>query len=184
MRKRIILLSAVALLALPPTCAARAPKDDGYDAAAKLVENHYKVKRKNVSLLARAAIKGGRAAARIASSSIPELAEAGSVRLAVFEDQDFSRPAPGTPFMGALRAALPAEWSPLVQLLSPEDDEQTYVYMREAGEKFKLLVVQIGRRDAAVLEIKLRPETLVKLIQDPDILGKTLTDEAGAAAPQ
>jgi hypothetical protein len=35
-----------------------------------------------------------------------------------------------------------------------------------------------------VLEIKLKPETLVKLIQDPEVLGKTLTDEAGAAAPR
>lgn len=184
MRKRIVLLSAVALMALPVTVAARAPKEEGYGGAVKLVETHYKVKRKKVPLLARAAIKGGRAAARIASGSIPELAEAGSVRLAVFEDQDFSRPAAGVPFMSALRATLPAEWSPLVQLLSPGDHEQTYVYVREAGEKFKLLVVQIGRRDAAVLEIKLRPETLAKLIQDPDVLGKTLADEAGAAAPQ
>jgi hypothetical protein len=183
MRKRIILLSAVALLALPPTCAARAPKD-GYEEAVKLVETHFKVRRKNVPLLARAAIKGGRAVARIASGSIPELAEAGSVRLAVFEDQDFSRTALGASFMSALQTTLPAEWSPLVQLLSPEDGEQTYVYMREAGEKFKLLVVQIGRRDAAVLEIKLRPETLVRLIQDPDVLGKTLAEEAGAAAPE
>lgn len=184
MRERIVLLSAVAVMALPLMSMARAPKEEGYDGAVKLVETHYKVKRKKVPLLARAAIKGGRAAARIASGSIPELAEAGSVRLAVFEDQDFSRPATGIPFMSALRATLSAEWSPLAQLLSPGDHEQTYVYMREAGEKFKLLVVRIGRRDAAVLEIKLKPETLVRLIQDPDVLGKTLTDEADAAAPQ
>jgi hypothetical protein len=184
MRKRLILLSAVALLALPPTCAARAAKDDGYEGAVRLVATHFKVKRKSVPLLARAAVKSGRAVARIASRSIPELAEAGCVRLAVFEDQDFSRPAPGAPFMSALRATLSAEWSPLVQLLSPEDGEQTYVYMMEAGERFRLLVVQIGRRDAAVLEIKLRPETLVRLIQDPDVLGKTLTDEAGSATPE
>jgi hypothetical protein len=184
MRERIILLSAVALMALPLPSTARALKDEGYDGAVKLVETHYKVRRKKAPLLARAAIKGGRVAARIASSSIPELSEARSVRLAVFEDQDFSRPATGVPFMSALRATLSAEWSPLVQLLSPGDHEQTYIYMREAGEKFKLLVVHIGRRDATVLEIKLRPETLVKLIQDPEVLGKTLADEAGAAAPQ
>ena len=184
MRVSMVLLSAVALMALPVAPAARAPKEEGYDGAVKLVETHYGVKRKKVPLLARAAIKGGWAAARIASASIPELAEAGSVRLVVFEDQDFSRPAAGVPFMSTLRATLPAEWSPLVQLLSPGDHEQTYVYMREAGEKFKLLVVHIGRRDAAVLEVKLRPETLAKLIQDPEVMGKTLADEAGAAAPQ
>jgi hypothetical protein len=184
MRERVILLLAATLTVLSITPIARPSKEEGYDGAVKLVETHYKVKRKKVPLLARAAIKGGRAAARIASSSIPELSEAGSVRLTVFEDQDFSRPATGVPFMSALRDALSAEWSPLVQLLSPGDNEQTYVYMREAGEKFRLLVVRIGRRDAAVLEIKLRPETLVKLIQDPDVLGKTLADEAGAGAPQ
>ena len=183
MRKKLILRWAIIILALSLTHTARAVKDDGFDAAVKLVETQYKVKRKSVPLLARAAIKGGRAVARIASSRIPELAEAGSVRLAVFEDQDFSRPAAGTPFMTSLRGALTSEWSALVQLLSPDDGEQSYVYMREAGERFKLLVVNISRRDATVLEIKLRPETLVKLMQDPDVMGKTLANEAGADAP-
>lgn len=183
MHKRLISLWAIIIPALSLTVTVCATKDDGYDGVVKLVETHYKVKRKSVPLPAKAAIKGGRAIARIASSSIPELAEAESVRLAVFEDQDFSRPTVSVPFMTALRATLSTEWSPLVQLLSPDDNEQTYIYMREAGEKFKLLVINIGQRNATVLELKLSPETLIKLIQDPDVMGKTLADEAGNTVP-
>jgi hypothetical protein len=182
MNKRLISRLAIIILALS-TATAGVTKDEGFDGIVRLVETHYKVKRKSVPLLARAAIKGGRAVARIASSSIPELAEAGTVRLAVFEDQDFSRPAASVPFMRALRTRLSTEWSPLVQLFSPDDNEQTYIYIREAGEKFKLLVINIGQRNATVLELKLSPETLIKLIQDPNVMGKSLADEAGRTVP-
>lgn len=183
MHKRLILQLTVMILALSSANATRAAKDDGYDDVVKLVERHYNVKRKDVPLLSRAAIKGGRAIARISSSSIPELAEAGSVHLAVFEDQDFSHPITNVPFMAALRAHLSTEWSPLVQLVSPDDNEQTYIYMREAGEKFRLIAVNISQRNATVLEVKLSPRTLVKLIQDPDVIGETLTKETGSKAP-
>lgn len=183
MRKILTSLLCVILMALSLTQLASATKDDGYDAVVKLVETHYKVKRKNVPLLARAAIKGGRAVARIASSSIPELAEAGSIHLAVFEDQDFSHPTESISFMAALRATLSTEWSPLVETLAPQDDEQSYIYMRGEGDRFKLLVVNIGRRDAAVLEIKLSPETLIKLVHDPEVMGKDLTDSASGNSP-
>jgi hypothetical protein len=183
MHKRLISQLAIIILALSMTRIVGATKDEGYDRVVRLVETHYRVKRKSVPLLMRAAIKGGRTIARIASSSIPELAEAGSVRLAVFEDQDFSRPTASVPFMSPLRATLSTEWSPLVQLISPDDNEQTYIYMREAGEKFKLLVININQRNATVLELKLNPETLIKLIQDPEVMGKTLADEAGSAVP-
>ncbi len=181
MRKRLISQLVIIILALSLTHPVRSAKDEGYDVVVKLVETHYRVKRKSVPLLARAAIKGGRAIARIASSSIPELAEAGSIRLAIFENQDFSHPAGTIPFMTALRAALSPEWSPLVEILLPQDDEQTYIYMREAGDKFKLLVVNIGRRDATVLQVKLSPETLIKLIHDPEVMGKAIADEAGGS---
>lgn len=184
MRKRLISRLAIIILALSAAGnAARAAEDEGFDGVVKLVETHYKVKRKNVPFLTRAAIKGGRVVARIASSSIPELSDAASVHIAVFEDQDFSRAAANVPFITALRSALSKEWSPLVQMLSPEDHEQTYIYLRESGDKFKLMVVNIGERSATVLELKLSAETLIKLMQDPDVMGKTLADEAGSSVP-
>jgi len=71
-----------------------------------------------------------------------------------------------------------AGWSPLIQVTSPKDDEQTYIYLREATEKFNVIVVTIERHEAYVVQVTLSPENLAKLMRAPDEMGETLTVEA------
>jgi hypothetical protein len=67
---------------------------------------------------------------------------------------------------------------PLVQTLSATNQEQVYIYLREAGEKYNVLVITIDERDATVVQVTLSPKNLALLLKDPEGTGKAITEEA------
>ena len=153
-------------------------RGDGFNDAVKIIEQFYHVKHQSIPLLARAAMKAVSTAARIKGGDYKRLAEAGSVRVAIFEDQDFDSRGRIATFKASMRATLEGAWSPLVQTLAPKNEEQTYIYIRDAGDKFHVLVVTIERREATVVEATIAPEILAQLMKDPNEMGKTLTEDA------
>ena len=167
---RFLLVSALCSLVTSTAVA----KGAGFDEAVKLIESHYRVKHKSLPLLARAGIK----ATGIVARRFTRYAEYGSVKLATFEDQDFSAPKGRTDFATALGATLQPEWMPLVKVRLQQDAEQTYIYTKEAGKFFKLLIITIGQRDATAVEMSIAAQKLLLLMREPDSMGKTLTDEA------
>lgn len=176
MKKSIALgFMFVALAVLVPAVQA---KGDDFGAVVKLIEQFYHVKHKGIPFLARAGIKTTTTVARIAGGRKRQLAEAGSVKVAYFEDQDFIPTGSFAGFRTSMGAMLAQSWSPLIQTASPKDGEQTYIYLRDAGEKFKVLVVTIEPREAFVVQVDLSPQALAKLMQDPDEMGKSITAEA------
>jgi hypothetical protein len=183
MRRKLtlkILIAVVAALfnvsATPAHAAGK--KSVEFGDVVKLIESHYRVKHRSVSMLERVGVKAGQVVAR----HYVRYAEYGSVKYATFEDQDFTSPAGGVEFYSAMSSRLQPDWQPLVQVLAPKDGEQTYIYTREAGKLFRLLVVTIGRRDATAVQLEIAPQKLVMLMRDPDAMGKTLTDEAAGDA--
>ena len=175
---RFLVPVAVLLLLLPPQAAVLA-KEVEFKGVVKLVESHYRVKHKSIPLVARMGIKTAQTAVRLAGPrSAARIAEMGSSKIAIFEDQDFSSPSVDVGFATLMRHTLEPEWLPLVLVQVQKGDDQTYIYTKEAGEKFKVLIVQIGRRDGVVLQVDLRPQALVMLMKDPEAVSKTLTDEA------
>ena len=172
-RIHIRIFAVVALLAL--TSAAYAKGDD-FNAVVKMIEQFYGVKHEGIPFLARAGMGAARTAARIKGGTARRLAEAGSVKLAVFEDQKFN--GEFLKFRNTLNAALNETWSPLVQTVSATDNEQVYIYLREAGEKYNVLVITIEQRDATVVQVTLSPENLKLLLKDPEGTGKAITEEA------
>jgi hypothetical protein len=170
-----LLCSALVCIGLASTARART---DGFDAVVKVIEQHYHVKHKGIPFLARAGMKTAKAAARLAGGQKRRLAEAGSVRVAYFEDQDFVSTEGADNFRRSLKAALLPEWLPFVQVLAPNEEEQTYVFLREAGSKFNLLVVNINRHEGSVVQVDVSPQTLALLLQNPNDIGKAITDEA------
>jgi hypothetical protein len=74
--------------------------------------------------------------------------------------------------------ALNETWSPLVQTISATDAEQVYIFLRESGEKYNVLVVTIEPRDATVVQVNLSPKNLAILLKDPEGTGKAITEEA------
>jgi hypothetical protein len=153
-------------------------RGDGFKDAVKAIEQFYHVKHQSIPLLARAGMKAVRTAARIKGGQYKRLAEAGSVRVAFFEDQNFDSHGQISHFKSALYSALSEEWSPLVQTMAPRDEEQTHIYVREAGNKFFVLVVNIERHEATVVQATLAPQVLADLMRDPGEMGKALTEDA------
>ena len=60
----------------------------------------------------------------------------------------------------------------------PGTEGQTYIYLREAGDKFNVLVVTIEAREGCVVQVTLSPQSLAKLMKNPDEMGETITVDA------
>ena len=159
-------------------------RGDDFDAVVKTIEQFYHVKHQSIPLLARAGMKGAKTVARIRGGDYKRIADAGSVRLAFFEDQEFNSRGRIASFKASMQGTLNENWSPLIQTLSAKDEEQTYIYIRDAGAKFHVLVVTIERREATVVLATVAPDVLATLMKDPGEMGKTLTDDAAMNDPK
>ena len=158
-------------------------KGDGFNEVVKCIEQFYRVKRQNLPLLARAGVKAVRTGAKIRGGQYKKLAEAGSMRIAFFEEQTFDSRGQMASFRTSIQNALAGDWSELVQTLAAKDEEQNYVYIRDAGQKFHVLVIDIERHDATVIEATLSPQVLADLLKSPENIGKELSDEATRSDP-
>lgn len=152
-------------------------KGDDFNAAVKVIERFYGVKHKSIPFLARAGMKTATTVARISGGPKRQIAEAGSVQVAFFEDQDFKPKGGFANFKASMNAVL-GSWSPFLQVASGKDEEQTHVYLRETGEKFNVLVVTIERREGCVVQVTVSPRTLATLLKDPDDMGRAITADA------
>ena len=175
--KRITSIGLLLMLAGLSVVFSTEAKGDDFGAAVKIIEQFYNVKHKSLPFLARAGMKVATTAARISGGDRKRIAELGSVKVAFFEDQDFSSDGRAGAFKSTINSALTGSWSPLVQTVT-KDDEQNYIYLREAKEKFHVLVVTIDRRDAVVVQATINPESLARLMQNPDEMGRAITNEA------
>ena len=168
-------LNLALLLALASQATA---KGDEFAAAVKAIEQFYHVKHQSIPLLARASMKAVTTAAKIRGGEYKRLAEAGSVMVVFFEDQEFNSRGGIATFKGTLTSAVGDMWTPLIQTLSPKVEEQTYIFIRNAGEKFNVLVVTIERHDATVVQVNVKPNVLAQLMRDPEGMGKAINDDA------
>jgi hypothetical protein len=159
-------------------------RGDDFDAVVKAIEQFYHVKHQSLPLLARAGMKGARTVARVRGGEYKRIADAGSVRLVFFEDQEFNSHGQIASFKASIRTALSETWSPLIQTLSAKDEEQTYIYIRDAGAKFHVLVVTIERREATVVQATIAPDVLAMLMKDPNEAGKAIADDVAMSDPQ
>src|SRR5215216_4182835 len=88
-------------------------KGDDFNSVVKMIEQFYRVKHVGIPFLAKAGMKVATRAARIKGGEAKRIAEAGSVKLAVFEDQDFDGDI--TRFRASLNGALSETWIPVIQ---------------------------------------------------------------------
>lgn len=103
-----------------------------------------------------------------------------SMKLALFEEQDFSAGPGGADFASVVQAALTEGWRPLVQVYSRRSGERTVVFVREAGKNLKLLVASVESNEAVVVQLKLNPDNLVRCLdrwtEKPDEIGGSFHD--------
>lgn len=175
---RSVLLLGLCFALIAPMATTAQAKGDEFGTVVKTIEQFYHVKHQSIPFLARAGMKAATTAARIRGGQYRRLAEAGSIRVAFFEDQDFKSGGGIVTFKGALTKAVGDTWSPLIQTLSPKDEAQTYIFIRNAGEKVNVLVVTLERREGTVVQVNLSPRNLSLLLQSPEDMGKAITDDA------
>ena len=175
--KLVIVLIACVLLFGSSVPIGSASGDD-FNAVVRAIEQFYHVKHQNIPLLARAGMKAAKTAARIRGGEYKRLAEAGSARVAFFEEQNFDSHGQIAGFKASMTNALSETWSPLVQTLAPKNEEQNYIFVRELGKNFSVLVITIERHEATVVEATVAPQILAQLMKDPNEMGKALTEDA------
>jgi len=150
--------------------------DDDFQSVVKMIEHFYRVKHQGIPFLARAGMKVGTTAAKIKGGEAKRIAEAGSIKLAVFEDQTFN--GDFIKFRTSLNSVLNDTWMPFIQTLSGKNGEQNYIYLRNAGDKYHVLVITIEERDATVVQVTVSGKNLALLLKDPEGTGKSITEEA------
>ena len=173
--KRIATKIFIALLLFASVPFVQAKGDD-FNSVVKMIEDFYRVKHVGIPFLAKAGMKVATTAARIKGGTARRLAEAGSIKLAVFENQEFN--GDFAKFRSSLNAALNVTWMPLIQTLSAGGEEQVYIFLRNNGDKTNVLVITIDERDATVVQVTLSAKNLALLLKDPEGTGKAITDEA------
>ena len=174
-RTRIRALAVFSLALVLPLAMVQAKGDD-FNSVVKLIEQFYGVKHEGIPFLAKAGIKVTTTAARIKGGTARRLAEAGSIKLAVFEDQKFS--GDFMRFRTSLNTAMNETWTPMVQTLSATDEEQVYIFVREAGNKFNVLLVTIEPQEGTVIQLTVSPKNLALLMKDPEGSAKSIREEA------
>lgn len=176
MKRSTLMLIVLATLLL--SVQVEASKSDDFGSIVKMIEQFYNVKHTGVPFVAKAGIKVFSTAARIKGGTAKQIAEAGSVKVAVFENQSFNTRSDFTRFRTMLNENLRDSWTPLVQTLSSTDRDQCYVFIREAGEKFNVVVITIESQDGTVVQVTVSPKNLLLLLKDPEGMGKSISDEA------
>ena len=173
---------AITMLAVLTSATVVHAKGDDFNSVVTMIEQFYRVKHEGIPFLARTGMKVATTAARIKGGEARRLAEAGSIKLAVFEDQTFA--GDFMKFRTSLNEALNVTWMPLVQTLSARDAEQTYIFLKNAGDKFDVLVITIEQREATVVQVTLSQKNLATLLRDPQGTGKAITEEATISDPE
>ncbi|HJR08907.1 MAG TPA: hypothetical protein VJ842_16740 [Pyrinomonadaceae bacterium] len=177
MRRTHITLQLLLIASLAHVTAAAATttatKEAEYHAVVKLIETHYHVKHRGIPFIANAGVK----TAKVVSKSARRVLRVGDFKLAIFEDQDFSGRDTTGDIRTRLRQTLEPDWHPLVAV-RVEEEGQTFTYTKADGDKFKVLIVVIGQRDATVLQVNLNPEEFAKLLMNPEQQSRELTNEA------
>jgi len=171
----LIKLATVLLVASLWTNVSHAIGDD-FNTVVKMIEQFYNVKHEGLPFLAKAAMKAVGVGAKVKGGEARVFAEAGSIKLATFEDQEFN--GDFLKFRNSLNTALKDTWTPLVQTISREEPEQNYIFVREKGDKFSVLVVSISSREGTVVQATVSPKNLALLMRDPEEGVKTIKQEA------
>lgn len=172
---RIKALATLSLALVLPLVTVQATGDD-FKSVVKLIEQFYGVKHQGIPFLAKAGMKVATTAAKIKGGAAKHLAEAGSVKVAFFEDQAFD--GEFMRFRASLNTALNQTWTPLIQTLSATNEEQVYIFVREAGDKYNVLVITIEPGEATVVQVTLSAKNFLLLMKDPEGTGKSITQEA------
>jgi VWFA-related protein len=172
LNRQLLTHALILALVLPLACTTAEARDNEFKALVKHIETHYRAKRTRIPFLG------------LAGFIVKVVRPAGvkGFKLAVFEDQDFSRSAEDRTFESVMGRALSAEWQPLVRVHSRKSGERVYVYAKPKGKDLELMIATLEQREAVVIQVKVNPDTLAKWMERPDRMGGVFNARRGGAA--
>ncbi|MFB3923412.1 MAG: hypothetical protein ACE145_16955 [Terriglobia bacterium] len=90
-----------------------------------------------------------------------------NIKLAIFEGLESSRH-PTAPDLDAFMQGIAGpEFHPFVRVRSRHDGEQTYIYAKELGSDYELLVVTLEPGEAVVVKMRVNPDKMQDWMDEP-----------------
>lgn len=109
-----------------------------------------------------------------------------SLRMAIFDEQDFTPRDDDASLEETVQKALEPEWQPFVRVRSNRNSERTLIYAREKGKDISLFIVTLEQTEAVVMEVKVSEKKLAQMANDPENAAGSLRveerDERAASA--
>src|SRR5215469_13718948 len=88
------------------------------------------------------------------------------VKLAVFEDEDFSQRSPEE-IQHSLVLALGPGWSPFVKSVSRYGEQQSWIYVSDSGKKLHMFIAAVERSELSLIEVNVSEGQMRRWINDP-----------------
>jgi len=150
-------LPALLLLAAATALAA----DSDFDRLVKSVERQFGVRRTYIPLMG------------VANFFVKVARPAGTsgIKLAVFEDLRTPDDADEAR-LDRMMAEASAGLHPMVRVRSRRDHEFTYIYTGEFGKTTRMLIATFERGEAAIVELKVNLDTLLRTVNEPRLAGR------------
>jgi len=165
MKKKLVLLSALSIFVLGGYLPAEA-KPSEYAQIVRHLKSKYQAKKVKIPFLFLARFAVG----------VVRPAGVKSFGVTLFKDLKFSYDSLDAEMQAAMRGSFGPEWTPGFRLRS-RDGQQAYMYMREDGSNIRVAVVTIDREQAAIIRAVFSPDRLADFINDPKVLGISLSDD-------
>ena len=148
---------------------AKTNKRKEYDAIVYHLKTQYHAKKVNLFVMwaARAIV------------SIAHPAGVKSFSLTVFDHLKFAPDKVDNEMQAAMRNSFGPEWSSIFHIRS-RDGQQAYMYMRDAGENVRVVIITIDKENAVVIRATFSPDKLADFINNPKIFGISLNDDKPA----
>lgn len=86
------------------------------------------------------------------------------LKVAIFKEQNFSEPITDPGFESVFQS-FDASWTPMIRFYSRKQMQRTYLYAKEAGKDYQVMITALQPDNAVVLTVKLNPEQLAKFIE-------------------
>jgi hypothetical protein len=101
------------------------------------------------------------------------------LKMAIFEDLDPSCRLAGSGIDVVQQAATLGGFKPFVRITSRRDGEQTFIYAREAKQKYEMIIVVLEEEESVVLRMTLSTEVMADWVMEPERRGKNSIRENG-----
>ncbi|HEY3940110.1 MAG TPA: hypothetical protein VGL97_21970 [Bryobacteraceae bacterium] len=95
--------------------------------------------------------------------SVAHPAGASELKLAIFENPNFD----STGFSRLVDQITGTAWKPIVRVRS-RNGESTNIYAQTQGQNLRLLITSLDHDDATFVQVRIRPESLIKFIDEHD----------------